>query len=71
MWVPFASVHEAATFGPRHHLTSLFRYALCAGAPGVVQRASAEPRTAAFDSRRRYRLGPHVRVLSDLRRALL
>jgi radical SAM superfamily enzyme YgiQ (UPF0313 family) len=58
--------YVAAAFGPRHHLTSLFRYALCANAPGVGRREGAGSRPAAFDSRRPYRLGPHVRVLPDL-----
>lgn len=56
----------AATFGPQHHMASLFRYAMCASEPGGAQGSDAESRSAAFDPHRPYRLGSHVRVLSDL-----
>ena len=58
--------YMAATFGPRHHLTSLFRYALCAGTPGAEQAPHAESRPTRFDPRRPYQIGSHVRALSDL-----
>jgi radical SAM superfamily enzyme YgiQ (UPF0313 family) len=57
--------YVSAAFGRRHHLTSLFRYALCAGrAPGEL--SHTELQTTEFDPDRVYQLGPHVRVLSDV-----
>lgn len=54
------------TFGPRHHVTSLFRYALRANATGGEQRARAEQQPMAFDPHQPYQLGSHVCVLSDM-----
>lgn len=58
--------YVSATFGARHHLTSLFRYALCADEAGAVQAARASSRPTAFDPDRLYECGSHIRVLSDL-----
>lgn len=57
--------YVSATFGPRHHLTSLFRYALCSsrGCGECPSQAAQQP---SFDSHRLYQLGSHVRVLSDM-----
>ncbi|HSB11719.1 MAG TPA: radical SAM protein [Blastocatellia bacterium] len=60
-----------ATFGRRHHLTSLLRYALAAhGTLGdeidLEERTLAERRFANFDPHRRYQLDSRVRVLSDM-----
>jgi hypothetical protein len=51
-------------FGPQHHLSSLFRFALCGhekvhDLPDNVQPVS-------FDPEQSYQLGSHVHVLSDL-----
>jgi radical SAM superfamily enzyme YgiQ (UPF0313 family) len=65
---PDADMVEAyitATFGPGHHLTSLFRYALCADGTGE-RLPGSETQPAAFDPHQLYQLGSHVRVLSDL-----
>lgn len=48
------------TFGPEHHVTSLFRLAL---APAGPRRPAGD---APLHPERRYRLGPHVRVLSGI-----
>lgn len=55
-------------FGPNHHLTSLFRYLLCARGSVGEQRftKSPESQTTDFDSHRPYKLGSHVRILSNL-----
>jgi radical SAM superfamily enzyme YgiQ (UPF0313 family) len=55
----------SAAFGRGHHLTSLFRYALCAGRP-PGELSHTESQTTEFDPHRVYQLGPHVRVLSDV-----
>jgi hypothetical protein len=53
----------ADAFGHRHHLSSLFRYAIHLEAEGA--RSGSPLRPPAFDERQRYRLGDHVHVLSD------
>jgi radical SAM superfamily enzyme YgiQ (UPF0313 family) len=66
---PDADLVEAyitATFEPQHHLTSLFRYALCASEPGGEQSSPIESRPTVFDPHQPYQLGSHVRVLSDV-----
>ncbi|HEU4390018.1 MAG TPA: radical SAM protein [Blastocatellia bacterium] len=69
---PDAELIEAyvsAAFGRRHHLTSLFRYALTTsevrGCTTRVDRACVDP-PAPFDPHRRYQLGSHVRLLPEL-----
>jgi radical SAM superfamily enzyme YgiQ (UPF0313 family) len=54
------------TFGQGHHLTSLFRYALCINSLATEQDGFAESRTGTFDPNRLYQISSHVRVLSDL-----
>jgi radical SAM superfamily enzyme YgiQ (UPF0313 family) len=65
---PRADTLEAylsAKFGPAHHVTSLFRYALRANEAVAVQ--TEVPRDAsAFDPRRPYRVSPSVHVLDNL-----
>lgn len=56
----------AAKYGERHHLTSLFRYALAANGDEDDLSARAEPAPAAFDPDCRYLLGPRVTVLHEL-----
>lgn len=53
------------TFGPRHHLTSLFRFALCSHKTSStdIQEVDAKP---SFDPDQLYTIGSHVQVLSDL-----
>jgi radical SAM superfamily enzyme YgiQ (UPF0313 family) len=56
-------------FGPDHHLTSLFRYLLCARGTVGEQRLSpesVESQAAVFDPLLPYQLGSHVRVLADI-----
>lgn len=59
----------SSTFGPRHHLTSLFRHALWSTAAHRRQHPlneSPESPVAEFDPRESYQLGSHVSVLSDI-----
>jgi radical SAM superfamily enzyme YgiQ (UPF0313 family) len=58
--------YVSATFGQRHHLTSLFRYALCANGAGGEPRLLTESRSPAFDPHQFYQLSSHIRVLSDM-----
>jgi len=61
--------YVSATFGPHHHLTSLFRYLLCARGTAGEQRLHSElseSQSTDFDPHQPYQLGSHVRVLSDL-----
>lgn len=51
------------TFGPRHHLTSLFRFALCCHRSSRVEAATG---AISFSPNQLYRIGAHVQVLSDL-----
>jgi hypothetical protein len=54
--------YMARTFGAHHHVTSLFRYALCRGEPaGAGGRGGA-----AFDPGRPYQLSERGHVLSDI-----
>lgn len=60
--------YMTATFGPLHHLTSLFRYFLCASAP-ESQQLRGESHTAfdaQFDPHQPYQLGTHIRVLTNI-----
>ena len=64
---PRADVLEAylsAKFGPAHHITSLFRYALRANEPLASDDVPAV--ADAFDPRRSYRVSPQVHVLDNL-----
>ncbi len=58
--------YVADRFGPGHHLTSLFRYALCENTGGRERIAPAKSGSPAFNPRQNYRVGDHVRVLADL-----
>jgi hypothetical protein len=53
------------TFGPRHHLTSLFRFALCGHKTSSSFIGNVGAQTS-FDPDQLYTVGPHVQVLSDL-----
>jgi radical SAM superfamily enzyme YgiQ (UPF0313 family) len=53
------------TFGPRHHLTSLFRFALCSYKVPASFVGEPEVQTS-FDPDQLYTIGSHVQVLSDL-----
>jgi radical SAM superfamily enzyme YgiQ (UPF0313 family) len=52
-------------FGPAHHITSLFRYALCATSRTEDQMRAPVCRTA-FDPDADYELSPDVEILPDL-----
>jgi radical SAM superfamily enzyme YgiQ (UPF0313 family) len=54
-----------ATFGPGHHMTSLFRYALCV-ASRVADRIGSQGQTERFDADLEYELNPHTAILPDL-----
>jgi radical SAM superfamily enzyme YgiQ (UPF0313 family) len=61
--------YVSATFGPHHHLTSLFRYLLCARETDADQcypTKTAESQSAAFNPQQSYQVGSHVRVLPDI-----
>ncbi len=66
--------YTSSTFGPRHHLTSLFRHALWASAARSQQRplqdSPAAP-AANFDPHHSYQFGSHVNVLSDVHNCTL
>ena len=51
-------------FGSQHHLSSLFRFALCSHKK--VHDLPANTQTGSFDPEQSYQLGSHVHVLSDL-----
>ncbi|HSS18574.1 MAG TPA: radical SAM protein [Pyrinomonadaceae bacterium] len=53
------------TFGKQHHLTSLFRFALCSNKTRPTSAARVNV-LAPFDPDRLYQVGPHVQILSDL-----
>lgn len=53
-------------FGPSHHLTSLFRYALRSNAAGWAPGLPPELPLSAFNPSLPYQLSPHVHVLPDL-----
>jgi hypothetical protein len=57
----FVEEFISARFGPRHHLTSLTRYALW-----LPNGASTEVAMVAFDPDQRYQLGANIRVLADI-----
>lgn len=59
------AAYVSSTFGQRHHLTSLFRYALCANGPSGEQYPPNELQSPVFNPHQSYQLGAHVRVLSD------
>ena len=67
--LPDAGVLEAyvtAKFGPRHHVTSLVRYALRAQVKDTEHRSERRPERRPFDLHERYRLSRDVHVLADL-----
>jgi hypothetical protein len=67
--MPDAALDEdfiRTTFGDDHHLTSLFRYALCVNAGGSERVAPPALQPVAFDVDGRYRISHDVRVLADL-----
>jgi hypothetical protein len=51
-------------FGSQHHLSSLFRFALCSHKKAHDLPANTE--AGSFDPEQSYQLGSHVHVLSDL-----
>ncbi len=53
-------------FGPQHHLSSLFRFALCGDKRDPHHDLPANTQAVSFDPQQCYRLGSHVHVLSDL-----
>lgn len=57
--------YTRATFGSLHHLTSLIRYALMVSCPKKPSSLAA-PRSQGFDPNKLYRLGSHIRVLTDM-----
>jgi len=67
--IPDAELVEgyiSARFGVEHHLTSLFRYALCLNR-GAYEYVAAPPLDpATLDTNAPYRLDPGVRILTDL-----
>ena len=58
--------YVGARFGRRHHLSSLFRYALRANAPDREHDPGTVSRSRAFDPSQPYQLGARVWVLADL-----
>jgi hypothetical protein len=65
---PDAATFEAfirEKFGPTHHMTSLFRYAICATSR-TDDRMRTQVRTAAFGPDADYELSPDVAFLPDL-----
>jgi radical SAM superfamily enzyme YgiQ (UPF0313 family) len=58
-----AFIREA--FGPAHHMTSLFRYALCATSHSS-ERIGAANRIARFDPEADYELSPDAEILPDM-----
>jgi radical SAM superfamily enzyme YgiQ (UPF0313 family) len=55
-----------ATFGDEHHLTSLFRFALCVNAGGAERAAPSATSPHAFDTEVPYRMSDNMRVLPAL-----
>ena len=55
-----------ATFGPRHHVTSLFRYALRANSKRIESGLKQQAPPPAVDPCARYSLSPRIHVLTDL-----
>lgn len=65
---PDAETFEAflrATFGRTHHMTSLFRYALCATSRSAHP-TDVRARSEIFDADVDYQLSPNVEILPDL-----
>jgi radical SAM superfamily enzyme YgiQ (UPF0313 family) len=58
--------YVSTTFGSRHHLTSLVRYALCANGAGGEGDALTVSQSTDFDPDQFYKCNSHIRVLSDL-----
>lgn len=54
------------TFGPAHHMTSLFRYALRATSRNADGVHTARDRSARFDPDVDYELSPDVEILADM-----
>jgi len=66
---PTADLVEAyicATFGPFHHLTSLFRYALWAYRAGEERRPPDDSHSTAFEPHQTYQLSSRFRVATDM-----
>jgi radical SAM superfamily enzyme YgiQ (UPF0313 family) len=61
-----AEAYVSWKFGPRHHLTSLFRYALRVNRTGLDRDLTPQMRVPAFNPCVPYHLRPHLHVLSDL-----
>jgi len=55
----------AARFGPRHHLTSLFRHALRVWVP-VTDKVATTPSAPVYEPKRAYRIGAGVHMLEEL-----
>jgi hypothetical protein len=53
-------------FGPQHHLSSLFRFALCSHQSAPHHDLPPNIQPGSFDPEQTYQLGSHVHVLSDL-----
>ena len=58
--------YVSATFGAGHHVTSLVRYALGVNGGGTEREHAPGVATASFDLDAPYRLGEHVRVLTEM-----
>jgi hypothetical protein len=56
----------AERFGPQHHLTSLFRFALCSHKELPNHNLPANLVKGLYDPKQLYQLGSHVHVLADL-----
>ena len=56
----------AEQFGPQHHLTSLFRFALCGHKELPNHNPPVDAETGLYDPKQSYQLGSHVHVLTDL-----
>jgi radical SAM superfamily enzyme YgiQ (UPF0313 family) len=58
----------SARFGPRHHLTSLYRFGLSVNLPtnSPLDQSGAEFKALNFNPRRRYRLNPRSHLFVDL-----
>jgi radical SAM superfamily enzyme YgiQ (UPF0313 family) len=64
--IEMVEAYITETFGQGHHLTSLFRYALCVSQACEEGSERRETCSRVFDPHELYQVGPHIRVLSDL-----